>query len=185
MDILCHENFLLMLPCCTKIDFSNLQIGRACHACCFQTDMVQRCRAHKVCLTVGEYKGDGKEADLGSGPVVEAHKILRSQPQQGSPIDLLNGKAGLDLLKFFEVLVQPAAVRSGVSADEGEPFPYESKARTPHAARLCACLWACLLMQAWAVTQCSASRLAQHSCCEATGVAAQADMQRRLRASHA
>ena len=54
--------------------------------------------------------------DLGSGPVIEAHKVLGAQPQQGAPIDLLNGKAGLDLLKLLEVLVQPAASHACASA---------------------------------------------------------------------
>lgn len=48
-------------------------------------------------------------AHLGGGPVVEADKVLGAQTQQGSPVDLLNGKARLDLLKILEVLVQPAS----------------------------------------------------------------------------
>ena len=48
-------------------------------------------------------------ADLCRVPVVEADKILRAHTQQGTPMDLLYGKARLDLLKLLEVLVEPAA----------------------------------------------------------------------------
>ena len=50
-------------------------------------------------------------ADLCSVPVVEADKVLRAHTQQGTSVDLLNGKARLDLLKLLEVLVEPAATK--------------------------------------------------------------------------